>query len=329
MFLYVKIKLFILHPSTKVVKLFVLSKQNLDLSTAEALALIKPKSYTLLGNLLIVNTKRDLSNRLAYTKQINKVLFISTPNTLEKDIKSFKWKKMYIRDYSVRTHNLNERKMAGLIWDALLCQNIKPHVNLKKPKQIIEVFKEKGKVMVTIQETIINQGFEKRKPHKRPEYTPISLHPKLARCLINLTGIQRGTLLDPFCGTGGILIEAGLMNLTLLGIDISKRMINTSKINLTHYKIKNYKLFQQDATKIKTKYNYIVADLPYGLNTIKETNLYNLFLKTLRNILKKTAVLTFPNKIPRNLIKKHNLKIQQEFSYYIHKSLTKKIVVLS
>jgi len=203
-------------------KLLVLSQQNLALSKAEALALIKPRSYTLLGNLLLINTKKNLANRLAYTRQINKVLFMSTEKTLEKDIKSFKWEKVYKKGYSVRTSNLNERKIAGFIWDALLCQNFKPKVNLKKPKQIIELFKENGKVIVTIQETIINQNFEQRKAHKRPEYTPISLHPKLARCLINLTGIQRGTILDPFCGTGGILIEAGLMNLKFIGIDISK-----------------------------------------------------------------------------------------------------------
>jgi len=58
------------------------------------------------------------------------------------------------------------------------------------------------------------------------------LPPKLAQTLINLSGVSAKatglTLLDPFCGTGVTLMEAGLMGFTPYGTDISKRMVKYS-----------------------------------------------------------------------------------------------------
>lgn len=177
----------------------------------------------------------------------------------------------------------------------------------------------------------ITKDYQYRKPHLRPQLHPSSLSPKLAKCLINLTGIKKGYILDPFCGSGGILIEAALMNLKPIGYDIDEVMLRRAIINLTHYNIKNFKLKLTDATKIKKKFNYIVTDLPYGKNTaVKDLNkLYLNFLKNLKKILIKKAVIVFPDFINyKPLIKKSKLKLEKEFSYYIHKSLSKKIVVL-
>ena len=85
------------------------------------------------------------------------------------------------------------------------------------------------------------ENFEQRKAQNRPEHHPSSLHPKLARALINLTQTT-SSILDPMCGSGGILIEAGLMKLKPIGYDIDQIQINRSRINLSHFKIKNYTL---------------------------------------------------------------------------------------
>jgi len=314
-------------------QVFILSKQNSNLSTAEVLSLLEPKKvkHTLIDNLLIINTSKNLLYRLAYTKQVNKLLFITTKKQLIKAIQDFNWKKVYKKNFAVRIYggSISERGAGGLIWKKLQQQGIKPKVNLKKPTTLIEIFMRKNKAVVTLFKEKQTEPFESRKAHLRPELSPISLHPRLARCLVNLTGIQTGTLLDPFCGTGGILIEAALIKLKPIGFDISKRMINTSRINLKHYKL-NATLKQQDSTMITKKYKYIVADLPYGISTspIKLRDTYEKFLKTLKKILIKQAVLTFPNKIPKALFKKHKLKISATFDYYIHRSLTKKIVIV-
>lgn len=63
------------------------------------------------------------------------------------------------------------------------------------------------------------------------------LPPKLAQTMINLARgacqLTRPTnLLDPFCGTGVILQEAGLMGLTTYGSDNNPRMIKYTQTNL-------------------------------------------------------------------------------------------------
>jgi SAM-dependent methyltransferase len=59
------------------------------------------------------------------------------------------------------------------------------------------------------------------------------LPPKLAQMLINLAGVTRGSALyDPFCGTGTVLIEAGLLGYTVLGSDLDPRMVAAAEANL-------------------------------------------------------------------------------------------------
>ena len=61
------------------------------------------------------------------------------------------------------------------------------------------------------------------------------LPPKLAQILINLCGpLPRGaTVLDPFCGTGVVLQEALLMGYKAYGTDLSERIVEFARKNLT------------------------------------------------------------------------------------------------
>ena len=69
-----------------------------------------------------------------------------------------------------------------------------------------------------------------KKPIPRSE---ISLSPRLAKVLVNLSGVAPGqTLLDPFCGSGTILAEGLLKSLRCVGIDFRKRMVQEARTNL-------------------------------------------------------------------------------------------------
>lgn len=73
-------------------------------------------------------------------------------------------------------------------------------------------------------------GLEARKVHHRSFTLPISLHPKLARALVNLARVPSGgVLLDPFCGTGGIVLEAADLGLRPIGADLRRSMLIGSK----------------------------------------------------------------------------------------------------
>jgi len=58
------------------------------------------------------------------------------------------------------------------------------------------------------------------------------LPPKLAQILVNLSGLQKGNVLDPFCGTGVILQESLLLGLNAYGSDLAEKMVDFTNINL-------------------------------------------------------------------------------------------------
>ncbi len=74
--------------------------------------------------------------------------------------------------------------------------------------------------------------FQKRdmdRPFKRPM---LSIPPRLARIMVNLTGQQGGVLLDPFCGIGTILQEASLLDFRVWGTDTDAKVIPWARRNL-------------------------------------------------------------------------------------------------
>jgi tRNA G10 N-methylase Trm11 len=69
------------------------------------------------------------------------------------------------------------------------------------------------------------------------------LPPKLARMMVNLTGINllNTTLLDPFCGSGTILMEGALLGAEkLIGSDISEKAVEDTIQNLEWLRDENY-----------------------------------------------------------------------------------------
>ena len=291
-----------------------------DLAQAEIEA-IAGKSQRF-DNLVIINTSKQL-DRLAFTKRISDVIAITTKTNLNKDISKINWNKIITKDYCVRSNKkVLEPKLGSLIWKQLQ----KPKVNLENPKTKIVFIYHKNKIFILKQIKKLNHTFEQRKAHRREALLPIAMHPRLACAMVNLLYPAK-TIYDPFCGTGGILIEAGLMGINTIGSDIDKRMINATKTNLKKYKIKA-KLKQADATKIKAK--HIVAELPFGKNTKKQDliKLYTAFLKNCKKN-KSKLVVSFPNTINfKQIIKKTKYKIKSQFKIPIHKSLTKTIVIL-
>ncbi len=68
------------------------------------------------------------------------------------------------------------------------------------------------------------------RPAPRPD---IAMSPRLARVLLNIAGLERGqTVLDPFCGSGTILMEAQSMSLRCLGLDSRASRVEETRENL-------------------------------------------------------------------------------------------------
>lgn len=223
-----------------------------------------------------------------------------------------------------------EREIAGYIWRKLK----KPSVDLENPKTTVYVVNNLFTKLVWKKE---KRRFVDREPIKKPAFHPTSLKPVLARLLVNLSRCkEKEILLDPFCGTGSVLIEAAIIGCKAVGSDLDKEMIKGSKINLKHYKLKA-KLKQANALELDKHYqknsvDAIATDPPYGRSShigaknIKE--LYNGFLKSAHKILKKGryTALIYPHYIKFTIPKKW--KIIDRASIYVHGGLTRKILVL-
>ncbi len=309
---------------------FLLLQDNPSLAAAEVVALAHPTQVAHLGPLLILDSiDTKFHSRLALCHATYEFLFSCHVSALYEAMDAFDWQSHYSKSFKLEVHdaNVNIREIAGHIWNKLK----KPVVDLEKPKTRFELFFVGNRVVAgrRIRE-IKGKPFLARRPHLRKANHPSGMQPRIARALVNLTGAMTGTIVDPFCGAGGTLMEAGLMGFKLIGTDIEKEMIVRAKKNLAAMKLKaNLKM--ADATKLKGKIEYVVTDLPYGRNTKgKELPaLYLKFLKKLKSSLKKRAVVVFPDFVNhKKLLKQAKLTIIGEFTQYVHATLTRKIVVV-
>jgi tRNA (guanine10-N2)-dimethyltransferase len=108
-------------------------------------------------------------------------------------------------------------------------------VDLHSPASEVRlVFSEQvhvGRLLASIDRA----SFEARMNKRLPFHCPVSIHPKFARALVNLTRVPSGgSLLDPFCGTGAIVAESYIAGLRPVGTDLSERMIEGARANLAH-----------------------------------------------------------------------------------------------
>lgn len=177
-----------------------------------------------------------------------------------------------------------------------------------------------------------DKSYNERNTQFLPARHPSSMKAKLSRGIVNLTGLSAGeTLLDPFCGIGTCLIEGGLMGLKIVGSDIDTEMLGRAKINLDYFDLK-YKLHKCDAREVSVKCDAIVADLPYGKNTKDVPDLDKLAIDFLNHAydLCDVVVVGFPDFCEyKKILSKTPWQVKFEFTYYLHKSLSKKIVKLT
>lgn len=308
---------------------FWISKENIPLAVEEILSLTNTKEHILVGDLVIIDCKEFDFSRLALTRAVYKFLFCCHKKDLIKKIKIFDWQKFYKKNFKLEVHHTQdfvEKELAIHIYNSIK----NPKVKMENPFTKFDLFFEKDQVIAGKLLFENKEDFAERRAHLRPEHHPSSMHPKLARALINLTGIKNGKLYDPFCGSGGILIEAGLTGLTPVGYDIDEEMLRKARKNLEFYKIKKFQTKKQNATKIKHKIDFLATDVPYGRGTKKVgEDLYFKFLRNLKKVLQVRAVIMFPHFVDyKKLIKKAKLKIKKEFLIYVHHDLTRKIAVV-
>ncbi|MFQ5908713.1 MAG: RsmD family RNA methyltransferase [Thermoplasmata archaeon] len=140
-------------------------------------------------------------------------------------------------------------------------------VDLEDPEVDLRVVGGERVFLYEVAARVDRAGFEARAARNRPFARPVVLHPRFARALVNLTRVRAGdTLLDPFCGTGGVLMEASLVGARSVGADLQEVVIDGCRRNLNHFGMRA-DLHATDVGKIAQQVdevNAIATDPPYG-----------------------------------------------------------------
>ncbi len=284
-----------------------------------------------------------LTKRLGYTHEVHEIIKKSDIYNFDEDIQSVNWPEYIDDTFAVRVKRFHteidtvatERSIGSLILSN--CNNIK--VNLSKPKTLIRVVVYQNDFYVAIEKIKLNKKhFEDSKPHKRPFFYPGSMSPKLARCMVNLSRVKEGELLlDPFCGTGGILIEAGLIGCKVVGSDINWKMKNGTSINLDHYGITDYRTFNLDVRELKMyeKVSAVVTDPPYGISTstgdIEGDDIFKEFFKSIYDNMEDDAYLCMASPHYVDLMpmaEDVGFDIVEQYGIKMHRSLTRLISII-
>jgi tRNA (guanine10-N2)-dimethyltransferase len=195
-------------------------------------------------------------------------------------------------------------------------------VDLENPDEIYRAYGTKEELVLGRQVADIDRGlFEKRVNQNREFSSPVSMSPVLARTLVNLSQVSVGeTLFDPFCGTGGVLIEAGLCGIKPAGADIKGEMVKGTKENLEQLGVLNHNIHESAARHASHKVDYevVVTDLPYGKSSEVEGDAIDQLLEAAEDA-GRTVFVSDKDSVRG---------MEPTFSVYIHGSLTRHVYVL-
>ena len=272
--------------------------------------IIHPRLVTISNNSIIDNlSKSALLDDMLYNTEI-----ISNNNITEEQISLLihKWalNNLPRGSFAIRTRKLGEdilslssseiEKEAG----ALLVSEYN-NVDLENPEYEVvvilagledESFREeefnslKPVIIWGLRHKISINKFEDRNPIDRPFFKPVSLEPRLARLMVSLshkTDFIPKKIIDPFCGTGGIAIEAILQGTDILASDLDAVMVEGTQQNLLwsegegKYMVKKCSIDNIVELWGRQEDCSFVFDPPYGRNSWKSDNGLDIFLQAL------------------------------------------------
>jgi tRNA (guanine10-N2)-dimethyltransferase len=202
------------------------------------------------------------------------------------------------------------------------------NVSLENPDATVLLIKIENESVIGIVDHKKSVKVKGESRRKRPYFHPVALESKLCRTMINLAMVMEDNMiLDPFCGTGSVMLEANNMKINAIGCDLSSKMCRGALTNLRN---SNSLLINCDALSLPLNMNNvdaIVTDLPYGraASALKRRpkELLNEFLDVIKEMKGKRCCVMcrkgdeeeFPN-------------IVEQYDIYEHRSLTRKLMVL-
>ncbi|MCX6678112.1 MAG: THUMP domain-containing protein [Methanothrix sp.] len=322
---------------------FELSGEHETLPRSEALALVEIFStrfceIAFLDQCLIVEAEdldvQLLGCRLAMTHGIIEVLAVCDAN-LEALAKSVSQLALPRLRYLVRARRIKDAKPAADAVEREVGRILFQRgyrADLKRPEMVLRAVITTERIVLGREAARTDRSsFEARRPHLKPFFHPGVLMPRMARSLINLTQIRAGEmLLDPFAGTCGILIEACLIGIQGLGIEVQTRLVKGALCNLHTL---DCSLLLGDAKRLPLQNSSIdaaVLDTPYGrsakiLAKSKESLLQESLSELFRVIKRGRRMVIVADSSLEVLLASAGFDILQKHTDRVHGSLTRQI----
>jgi tRNA (guanine10-N2)-dimethyltransferase len=176
------------------------------------------------------------------------------------------------------------------------------------------------------------RGFARRQPTDRPFFQPGSMDPMLARALVNVAGAREAaTVLDPMCGTGGILVEAGLVGADVVGLDAQAKMVQGTRQNLADALDGGWHVLRGDAASLPVAdgaVDAVVFDTPYGRQSKIEGQLDVLVRDALREARRVAPRCVVVGDRPwARPASETGWTVEASFERRVHRSLTRYVLV--
>ncbi len=219
-----------------------------------------------------------------------------------------------------------EKNLGAILWRR------GARISVSNPDKILRVYVSERFHLGWLLYKTNKKQFLERRPDLKPFFRPGAILPRLARGLVNITAIKDGTILDPMCGTGTIIIEAGLIGLDFIGIEIFEKIAKGCKMNLKHYNLPTNVIIG-DAREMPLKdesVDAIVTDFPYlrSSKTFGEIEeLYTKSFEEFSRVLSKDGRVVFISNIDVEELFSPLFKMESKFYQKVHKSLVRRIYV--
>lgn len=319
--------------------LFFLSGENTEIAKTEVQnllrAYLKSVEVESRGQIVVLETDGDFKkfDRLALTHEVCEFTGSCETRDLEEFFKeiSVPKKRTCVRVKRIGGVKLNshelEKKLGAILWRR------GAEISVSKPEVVVKVYISDRAYIGHLLHSIDKKQFIERQPDLKPYFRPGVILPKLAKALVNISGVkEEEILLDPMCGAGTILIEAGLMGINFVGVEVFSSIIKGCARNLAYYNLP-LNLVRGDVKKLPFKegsIDSIVTDFPYLKSSKsygKLEELYDCSLSEFERVLKQgnRAVVISNRDVDEAL--QELFVIEEKFYQKIHSSLTRRIYV--
>jgi tRNA (guanine10-N2)-dimethyltransferase len=248
------------------------------------------------------------------------------------------------KTFAVASFSLDMEKCGEL--GAVIKTKTRGKVSLENPDYVFDVESVPDGYIIGVS----SKGYKEfhwrdRRPRARKFFLPSAIYPKLARCLVNLSRVKEGEFfVDPFCGTGSLLIESSLMGMRTVGIEITRWIARGASLNMKGFSLPYEAIIRSSSAASAlplTEVDAIATDVPYGRASstkgMSTKEILERFLSAAWDSMhsslskKKYCVVMHPSTINLEEIissQRNSFQLKEQHLLYVHRNLTRVISVL-